>query len=237
MSGQARTEAAPSGAGRAGSTTPLPHLHIGIGGAVGSGKTALIEALVPRLVAVGEEVLVVTNDIITTWDAEQVRRSLAGILDPERVAGVETGSCPHTAVREDPSLNLLAIERLEARYPGARWVLVESGGDNLTLQFSPALADAFIYVVDVAGGEKIPRKRGPGMIHADLCVINKVDLAPLVGARPEVMEADALAERQGRPVLLTNCKTGDGIDAVVDWLRALPAGESACPCHQRWLHS
>lgn len=205
-----------------------PHRHIGIGGPVGAGKTALIEVLVPRLVAAGDRVLVVTNDIITTWDAQQVRRSLAGVLDPERVAGVETGTCPHSAVREDPSLNLLAIERLEAQFPGADWVLVESGGDNLTLSFSPALVDAFIYVVDVAGGEKIPLKRGPGMIQADLCIINKVDLGPYVGARPQVMKENALAERDGRPVLLTNCKTGEGIDEVIAWLRSLPAQSASC---------
>jgi urease accessory protein len=197
------------------------HLHIGIGGPVGSGKTALIEALVPRLVEDGEQILVVTNDVVTTEDAEHVRRTLGGVLDPGRVVGVETGICPHSAVREDPSLNLQAIEELEARYPGANRVLVESGGDNLTLTFSPALVDVSIYVADVAGGEKIPRKRGPGLIQADLLIINKSDLAELVGARLDVMERDALMVRDGRPVLFTNCRSGEGIEAVLAWLRGL----------------
>lgn len=196
---------------------------IGIGGPVGSGKTALIEAIVPRLVARGGDVLVITNDIVTTEDAEHVRRTLASTLAPERIVGVETGSCPHTAVREDPSLNLIAMEDLESRFPAADWMFIESGGDNLTLRFSPAIADRSIYVIDVAGGEKIPRKRGPGLIHADLLVINKVDLADQVGARLAVMEADAAEVRAGRTTLFTNCRTGEGIDAVVRWLCALPA--------------
>lgn len=204
-------------------------LHVGVGGPVGTGKTALIEALVPKLVARGDQVLVITNDIVTTEDAEHVRRTLAGVLAPERVVGVETGTCPHSAVREDPSLNLLAVEDLEARFPGADWLFIESGGDNLTLSFSPALADVSIYVIDVAGGEKIPRKRGPGMVAADLLVINKTDLADLVGARLAVMAGDADAVRGGRPTLFTNCKTGEGIDAVVAWLdeairRSSPVG-------------
>src|SRR5438132_541573 len=154
-----------------------PKLRVGVGGPVGSGKTALIEVLVPRLVAAGQEVLVITNDIVTTEDAEHVRRTLAGVLAPERVVGVETGTCPHSAVREDPSMNLLAAAELEGRLPGADWLFLESGGDNLTLTFSPALVDVSIYVADVAGGEKIPRKRGPGLIRADLLGINKTDLA------------------------------------------------------------
>ena len=198
-------------------------LQIGVGGPVGTGKTALIEAIVPSLVARGDEVLVITNDIVTTEDAEHVRRALAGVLAPERVMGVETGTCPHSAVREDPSGNLLAIEELEQRFPGADWLFLESGGDNLTLSFSPALVDAAIYVIDVAGGEKIPRKRGPGLIQAELLVINKTDLADLVGARLAVMARDADAVRGGRPTLFTNCRTGEGIDAVLDWLRGLPA--------------
>jgi urease accessory protein len=196
------------------------HLHIGVGGPVGTGKTALIEALVPRLVEMGDQVLVVTNDIVTTEDAEHVRRTLAGVLSPERIVGVETGTCPHSAVREDPSLNLLAMEELETRFPGADWLFIESGGDNLTLSFSPAVADLSMYVIDVAGGEKIPRKRGPGLIQADLLVINKTDLADLVGARLEVMAADAGSVRDGRPTIFTNCKTGDGIGAVLAWLEA-----------------
>jgi urease accessory protein len=200
---------------------------IGVGGPVGSGKTALIEALVPKLVACGDDVLVVTNDIVTTEDAEHVRRTLAHVIDPSRVVGVETGTCPHSAVREDPSINLAAIAELEALYPSADWLFVESGGDNLTLTFSPALVDFWIYVVDVAGGEKIPRKRGPGVIKADLLVINKTDLAELVGARLEVMASDAQVVRAGGPMIFTNCRTGDGIDAVVSWLRALPETSQA----------
>jgi len=188
---------------------------VGVGGPVGTGKTALIEELVPHLVGAGESVLVVTNDVVTTEDAEHVRRTLSGILAPERVAGVETGTCPHSAVREDPSLNLLAIAELEQRFPGSDWLFLESGGDNLTLSFSPALVDASIYVIDVAGGEKIPRKRGPGLIRADLLVINKTDLAEHVGARLHVMASDSETVRNGAPTLFTNCKTGDGIDAVL----------------------
>jgi urease accessory protein len=214
------------------------HLHIGIGGPVGSGKTALIEALVPRLVEDGEQILVVTNDVVTTEDAQHVRRTLADVLDPERVVGVETGICPHSAVREDPSMNLQAIEELEARYPGAHRVFVESGGDNLTLTFSPALVDVSIYVADVAGGEKIPRKRGPGLIQADLLIINKFDLADLVGARLDVMERDALTVRDGRTVLFTNCRTGEGIDAVIAWLRGLqPSPRPACRTQAGYVRS
>lgn len=199
-------------------------MRIGIGGPVGSGKTALIEALVPRLVAGCAGILVITNDIVTTEDAQHVRRTLADVLDGERVVGVETGTCPHSAVREDPSVNLLAAEELETRFPGADWLFVESGGDNLTLRFSPALVDASIFVIDVAGGEKIPRKRGPGLIHADLLVINKTDLAGLVGARLEVMAREADEVRGGRPVLFTNCRTGEGVDAVVAWMHARAGG-------------
>lgn len=198
-------------------------LRVGVGGPVGSGKTSLIETLVPKLVASGDDVLVVTNDIVTTEDAAHVRRALAAVLDPRRVVGVETGTCPHSAVREDPSVNLAAIAGLEARFPAAGWLFVESGGDNLTLTFSSALVDASIYVIDVAAGEKIPRKRGPGVIKADLLVINKTDLAEFVGASLSVMLRDAAVVRAGAPVVLTNCRTGQGIDDVVEWLRALPA--------------
>jgi urease accessory protein len=189
---------------------------IGIGGPVGSGKTALIEALVPRLLAAGHRPLVVTNDIFTTEDAEHVRATLANVLDPQRVVGVETGSCPHTAVRDDPTMNLDAVEELTDRFPDADVVLVESGGDNLTLTFSSALADYFVFVIDVAEGDKIPRKRGPGVTNSDLLVINKIDLAPYVHASLEVMERDARAVRGERPFALTNCLTGDGLTAVVD---------------------
>lgn len=194
---------------------------IGIGGPVGSGKTALIEALVPRLMRHGHRPLVVTNDIFTREDAEHARRTLAGVLDPERIRGVETGACPHTAVREDPTMNLLAIDDLTSRFPEADLVLIESGGDNLTLTFSPALADYQIYVIDVAAGDKIPRKRGQGITQTDLLVINKFDLAPHVGADLEVMRRDAGLVRGGRPFLFTNCRTGEGVDAV---LQALLSG-------------
>jgi urease accessory protein len=183
---------------------------IGIGGPVGSGKTALIEALVPQLLAAGHNPLVVTNDIFTREDAEHVRSALAGVLDAERVVGVETGSCPHTAVRDDPSMNLDAVAALTGRFPEADVVLIESGGDNLTLTFSSALADYFIFVIDVAEGDKIPRKRGPGVTNSDLLVINKIDLAPYVRASLDVMERDARRVRGERPFVLTNCFTGDG---------------------------
>jgi urease accessory protein len=171
--------------------------------------------LVPRLLAHGVETVVVTNDIVTTEDAQHVRRTLAGLIEPERIVGVETGSCPHTAVREDPTMNLAALEALAVRYPTAQVALVESGGDNLTLTFSRRLADYSIYVIDVAGGDKIPRKRGPGLIRSDLLVINKVDLAPYVGADLGVMARDSEIQRGGRPFLFTNCRTGEGVDAVL----------------------
>jgi urease accessory protein len=195
---------------------------IGIGGPVGSGKTALIEALVPRMVQRGLRPLVVTNDIFTREDAEHARRTLAEVLEPERIRGVETGACPHTAVREDPTMNLLAIDDLATRFPDADLVLIESGGDNLTLTFSPALADYQIYVIDVAAGDKIPRKRGQGITQTDLLVINKFDLAPHVGADLEVMRRDAGLVRGDRPFLFTNCRTGEGVDAVMQAL--LPGG-------------
>ena len=160
------------------------HSRIGVGGPVGSGKTAIIEAIVPRLVRHGLRVLVITNDVVTTEDAKHVRRALTGVLVEERIIGVETGACPHTAVREDPSMNLAAVEDMEARFPDTDVVLIESGGDNLTLTFSPALVDFFIYVIDVAAGDKIPRKNGPGISQSDILVINKTDLAPYVGRRP-----------------------------------------------------
>jgi urease accessory protein len=196
---------------------------IGIGGPVGSGKTALIEGLVPLLIDAGYRPLVVTNDIFTTEDARHVRSTLAGVLAPERVVGVETGSCPHSAVRDDPSMNLEAIAELTDRFPDADVVLVESGGDNLTLTFSKALADYFIFVIDVAQGDKIPRKRGPGVTNSDLLVINKVDLAPHVRADLDVMDRDARAVRSGRPILFTNCFTGSGLDGVVDRITTIVA--------------
>jgi urease accessory protein len=188
---------------------------IGIGGPVGSGKTALIEVLVPLLIADGHRPVVVTNDIFTQEDARHVRSTLAGVLAAERVVGVETGSCPHTAVRDDPSMNLDAVTALTRQFPDADVVLVESGGDNLTLTFGAALADYFIFVIDVAEGDKIPRKRGPGVTSSDLLVINKVDLAPYVRADLAVMDRDARAVRGERPFVLTNCFTALGIDEIV----------------------
>ncbi|MGX1615966.1 urease accessory protein UreG [Micromonospora chalcea] len=192
---------------------------IGVGGPVGSGKTAIIEAVVPRLVEQGLRILVITNDVVTTEDAKHVRRALTGVLVEERIVGVETGACPHTAVREDPSMNLAAVEDMEARFPDSDVVLIESGGDNLTLTFSPALVDYFIYVIDVAAGDKIPRKNGPGISKSDILVINKTDLAPYVDADLDVMACDAELMRGGKPFVFTNCKTGEGIDDLVDLVR------------------
>ena len=196
---------------------------IGIGGPVGSGKTAIVEAITPKLLDLGIKVLIITNDVVTTEDAKHVQRTLKGVLLPERILGVETGACPHTAVREDPSMNLAAVEDMERRFPDTDVVLIESGGDNLTLTFSRRLVDFSIYVIDVAGGDKIPRKRGPGLIRSDLLVINKVDLAPYVGASLDVMARDSNIYREGRQFLFTNCKTGEGVDAVLDaMLERLP---------------
>jgi urease accessory protein len=187
---------------------------IGVGGPVGSGKTALVERLVPLLMVAGRSILVVTNDIVTREDEQHVKATLAGVLDAGRIVGVETGACPHAAVREDPSMNLAVLAELEAAYPDADLVLLESGGDNLTLTFSPELVDHSLYVIDVAGGDKIPRKRGPGLILADLLVINKTDLAPYVGADLAVMERDARLIRGDRPFVFTDCRAGIGIEAV-----------------------
>lgn len=192
---------------------------IGIGGPVGSGKTALIEAVTPRLLEMGYKVLVITNDVVTTEDAKHVRKMLRGILVEERIIGVETGACPHTAVREDPSMNLAAVEEMEARFPDGDVVLIESGGDNLTLTFSPALVDFFIYVIDVAAGDKIPRKDGPGISQSDILVINKTDLAPYVHADLEVMRRDSEAMRPGKPFVFTNCMTGEGIEELIGLIR------------------
>lgn len=188
---------------------------IGIGGPVGSGKTALVEAITPRLLDMGVKVLIITNDVVTTADAKHVQRTLKGILLEERILGVETGACPHTAVREDPSMNLAAVEDMERRFPDGDVVLIESGGDNLTLTFSPALVDYFIYVIDVAAGDKIPSKNGPGITHSDILVINKTDLAPYVGASLERMDTDSRFMRGDKPFVFTNCKTGEGIDHLV----------------------
>ena len=191
-----------------------PHgpLRVGIGGPVGSGKTALTDALCKRL-RDRFELAVVTNDIYTKEDAEFLTRS--GALPPERIRGVETGGCPHTAIREDASINLAAIAELRTAFPTLDLVLVESGGDNLAATFSPELADLTIYVIDVAAGDKIPRKGGPGITRSDLLVINKIDLAPLVGASLEVMDRDARRMRGTRPFVFTNVRGGEGVDAVV----------------------
>src|SRR3982750_2960335 len=189
---------------------------ISIGGPVGSGKTAIVEAITPRFLDLGIKVLILTNDVVTTEDAKHVQRTLKGILHEDRILGVETGACPHTAVREDPSMNLAAVEDMEARFPDSDVVLIESGSDNLTLTFSPALVDFFIYVIDVAAGDKIPRKNGPGITQSDILVINKIDLAPYVGASLEVMARDSQLMRGGKSFLFTNCKTGEGIPQLVD---------------------
>jgi urease accessory protein len=191
---------------------------VGIGGPVGSGKTALIERLVPMLVTAGRAVSVVTNDILTREDEWHVRAALADVLEPGRIVGVETGTCPHNAVREDPSMNLAVLGELEAAYPSTDYVFLESGGDNLTLTFSPELVDHSVYVIDVAGGDKIPRKRGQGLVQADLLVINKTDLAPFVGADLGIMERDARLVRDNRPFLFTDCRAGQGMEAVIEHL-------------------
>ncbi|WP_348717202.1 urease accessory protein UreG [uncultured Alistipes sp.] len=194
---------------------------IGVGGPVGSGKTALIEAVTPHLLKLGLKVLIITNDIVTTEDAKHVRRMLKGVLCEDRIIGVETGACPHTAVREDPSMNLAAVEEMERKFPDTDVVLIESGGDNLTLTFSPALVDFFIYVIDVAAGDKIPRKDGPGISQSDILVINKTDLAPYVHASLEVMREDSERMRPGKPFLFTNCMTGEGIAELVGLIRRM----------------
>ncbi|MER5367282.1 urease accessory protein UreG [Streptomyces sp. NPDC002722] len=195
-------------------------LRVGIGGPVGSGKTALIEALVPVLIERGHRPSVITNDIYTQEDAQHVRRTLAGVLEPERVVGVETGACPHTAVRDDPTMNLAAGAEMLERFPDTDTLLYESGGDNLTLTFSPALVDLFIFVLDTAEGEKMPRKRGPGITDSDLLVINKIDIAKYVRTDVGVMESDAHRVRDNRPVVLTDCLTGIGVEDVVSFLES-----------------
>jgi urease accessory protein len=196
---------------------PLPKpVKIGIGGPVGSGKTALVEALSRRL-RDHLDMAVITNDIYTQEDAQFLVRR--GALPAERVVGVETGGCPHTAIREDASVNLEAVHGLMTRFPDLELLLVESGGDNLSATFSPELVDATIYVIDVAEGDKIPRKGGPGIMRSDLLVINKMDLAPYVGADLSIMERDAKRMRGDRPFVFTNLRAGDGVDAIVAWIR------------------
>jgi urease accessory protein len=190
-------------------------LRVGIGGPVGSGKTALVEALCKRL-RDSYDIYVITNDIYTKEDQLILTRAQA--LPAERIMGVETGGCPHTAIREDASMNLAAVEDMNQRFPHAELWFIESGGDNLAATFSPELADLTIYVIDVAAGEKIPRKGGPGITRSDLLVINKIDLAPFVGANLEVMEADALRMRVKRPFIFTNLKSGEGVDQIASFV-------------------
>lgn len=189
---------------------------VGIGGPVGSGKTALVERLIPALIGRGVDLAVITNDLVTAEDAERVRRS--GLIDPARVSAVEAGACPHTVIREDPTLNIEAADELERRFPGLELILLESGGDNLASTFSRDLTDFWIFVIDVAGGDDIPRKRGPGVIRSDLLVINKTDLAPFVSVDLDAMLREARSVRNDRPVLTTNCRAGEGIDAIVGHL-------------------
>jgi len=196
-------------------TTSNP-LRVGIGGPVGSGKTALCELLC-RHMRDDYDMAVITNDIYTREDMDILLR--AGALAPERLMGVETGGCPHTAIREDASINLEAIARLQADFPDLELVLVESGGDNLAATFSPELSDLTLYVIDVAGGEKIPRKGGPGITRSDLLIINKTDLAPHVGADLAVMASDARRQRGERPFVFTNMRTGEGVQDVVTFIR------------------
>jgi urease accessory protein len=197
--------------------TRSPHgpLRVGIGGPVGSGKTALVDRLCKHMRS-RYDIAVVTNDIYTKEDAQFLTRS--GALAPERITGVETGGCPHTAIREDASINLAAVAEMSRRFPALDLIFVESGGDNLAATFSPELADLTLYVIDVSAGDKIPRKGGPGITRSDLLVINKIDLAPLVGASLEVMERDALKMRGTRPFLFTNLKAGQGVAEIARFI-------------------
>jgi len=190
-------------------------VRIGIGGPVGSGKTMLTLRLC-EVLRDKYSMVAITNDIYTVEDAQFLARNQA--LPEDRIMGVETGGCPHTAIRDDTTMNAVAIEQLQQRHPDAKLVLLESGGDNLSATFSPELVDAFIFVIDVAEGDKIPRKGGPAIRHSDLLIINKTDLAPLVGADLEVMDRDSKKMREGRPFLFTDLKTHKGLDTVVDWL-------------------
>jgi len=201
----------------AGRTGPAA-ARVGIGGPVGSGKTALIEALIPVLQGRGIDFAVVTNDLVTKEDAERLRRS--GLIDPARVSAVEAGACPHTVIREDPTLNIAAGDDLEARFPDLELILFESGGDNLASTFSLDLVDWWIFVIDVAGGDDIPRKRGPGLLRCDLLVVNKVDLAPYVDVNLDRMLEEARQVRGGRPVIATNLRGAVGVEEVADAISA-----------------
>jgi urease accessory protein len=189
---------------------------IGIGGPVGSGKTALLERLIPHLQARGVDLAVITNDLVTQEDAERLRRS--SLLPAERILGVEAGACPHTVIREDPSLNIEAADSLDRAFPGLEMILIESGGDNLASTFSLDLVDWWIFVIDVAGGDDIPRKRGPGVVQSDLLVINKTDLAPHVQARLDIMEDDTKRMRAGRPYVFTDLLRRKGVADVVSFI-------------------
>lgn len=202
-------------AARSATTTTRGPLRVGVGGPVGSGKTALVDALCKHM-RDRYQIVVVTNDIYTKEDAQFLTRS--GALAPERIEGVETGGCPHTAIREDASINLAAVERMVQRFPDAELAFIESGGDNLAATFSPELADLTIYVIDVAAGDKIPRKGGPGITRSDLLVINKIDLAPMVGASLEVMDRDARKMRGVRPFVFTNIRAGKGVGEIAAFL-------------------
>ncbi|WP_417512512.1 urease accessory protein UreG [Microbacterium sp.] len=194
----------------------LPAARVGIGGPVGSGKTALVESLIPELQRRGLSVAVVTNDLVTDEDARRVRAS--GIIDPARVAAVEAGACPHTVIREDPTHNMAAMDQLSESFPDLDIVLLESGGDNLASTFSADLVDYWMFVIDVAGGGDIPRKRGPGVLRCDLLIVNKKDLAPYVGVDIAQMEREALEVRKDRPVIMTSCREAVGIDQIADHL-------------------
>src|SRR6266704_7047712 len=198
-------------------TNPHGPLRVGVGGPVGSGKTALMDALCKKLRG-RYEIAAITIDIYTKWDAEYLVRS--GALPPERIAGVETGGCPHTAIREDASINLAAVADMRRKFPALDLVLIESGGDNLAATFSPELADLTIYVIDVAAGDKIPSKGGPGITRSDLLVINKIDLAPHVGASLDVMDRDARRMRGERPFVMTNLRKSEGLDRIVGFIEA-----------------
>jgi urease accessory protein len=200
------------------------YIKIGIAGPVGSGKTALIERL-SRAMSASYSIGVITNDIYTKEDANFLTRN--SLLPPERIIGVETGGCPHTAIREDASMNLEAVEEMAGRIPDLQLLFIESGGDNLSATFSPDLADVSLFVIDVSGGDKIPRKGGPGITRSDLLVINKTDLAPLVKASLTVMEDDARTMRKGKPFVFTNLMTLDGLDAVIGWIKKYALLEDA----------
>ena len=197
-------------------TKKNPALRVGIGGPVGSGKTTLLEMLC-KAMRDQYDLVVITNDIYTKEDQRLL--TVAGALDPERIMGVETGGCPHTAIREDASINLEAVDRMQKQFPDVDIIFIESGGDNLAATFSPELSDLTIYVIDVAGGEKIPRKGGPGITRSDLLVINKTDLAPYVGASLPIMESDAKKMRGDRPFIMGSVKSGDGLTGIIEFIQ------------------